>query len=128
MELCIRIDNRLHDRRLEKQGPAPLRPTLGRPGVRAVAASAPPSGGQTVSQLESPHQPMDIDGARPRSRPLSPEERQRRRDLGLCMYCGQPGHIAVSCPNKGQAVRNPRADSAILAETAEQPENDRVQD
>jgi hypothetical protein len=126
MELCIRIDNRLHDRRLEKQGPAPPRSALGRPGVRAMAAPAPPSAAQVVRQLESPHQPMDIDGARPRFRPLSPEERQQRWNLGLCMYCGQPGHIAISCPNKGPGVRN-RASSTLLAETAEQSENDLAQ-
>ena len=26
--------------------------------------------------------------------PLSEEEKERRNKLGLCRYCGQPGHIA----------------------------------
>jgi hypothetical protein len=29
---------------------------------------------------------------------LTPEERQRRIDENLCLYCGEPGHIATSCP------------------------------
>jgi len=31
---------------------------------------------------------------------LTPEERKRRLDLKLCLYCGQPGHQANVCPNK----------------------------
>ena len=30
--------------------------------------------------------------------PLSVEERDRRFRQGLCMYCGEPGHMAMSCP------------------------------
>jgi hypothetical protein len=40
--------------------------------------------------------PMEIDAARH----LSPAERQRRHDHNLCHYCGSPGHIQSSCPNK----------------------------
>lgn len=32
--------------------------------------------------------------------PLSQEEKQRRRDNHLCLYCGGPGHIARECPNR----------------------------
>lgn len=31
---------------------------------------------------------------------LTQEERQRRFDNHLCLFCGNPGHIAVSCPKK----------------------------
>lgn len=31
--------------------------------------------------------------------PLSKEERQRRKDNNLCLYCGNPGHLAQACPN-----------------------------
>lgn len=39
--------------------------------------------------------PMDLSAARG---PTSPEERNRRRSLGLCLYCGQAGHNAGTCP------------------------------
>jgi hypothetical protein len=29
---------------------------------------------------------------------LTPEERQRRFDQGLCMFCGTKGHIVKDCP------------------------------
>ncbi|KAH7405600.1 hypothetical protein KP509_15G077200 [Ceratopteris richardii] len=32
--------------------------------------------------------------------PLTLEEKQRRRVNKLCLYCGNPGHIAINCPNK----------------------------
>ncbi|KAH7422150.1 hypothetical protein KP509_13G093300 [Ceratopteris richardii] len=32
--------------------------------------------------------------------PLTLEEKQRRRVDKLCLYCGNPGHIAINCPNK----------------------------
>lgn len=35
--------------------------------------------------------------------PLSDQEKDRRRKLGLCLYCGGEGHTAVSCPRKGKA-------------------------
>lgn len=35
---------------------------------------------------------------------LSPEEWQRRRKAGLCLYCGAAGHYAASCPVKARAV------------------------
>lgn len=30
--------------------------------------------------------------------PLQPEERERRRQMHLCLYCGQAGHFKVNCP------------------------------
>ncbi|OLY85719.1 hypothetical protein AYI68_g87 [Smittium mucronatum] len=29
--------------------------------------------------------------------PLTHQEKQRRRELGLCLYCGRPGHLAEIC-------------------------------
>ena len=41
---------------------------------------------------------MQIDAVRVKS--LTPEERKRRMDEGLCLYCGDQGHRAGSCPKK----------------------------
>ncbi|KAF7641725.1 hypothetical protein LDENG_00273800 [Lucifuga dentata] len=34
---------------------------------------------------------------------LMPEERERRRQLNLCLYCGQAGHFVSRCPAKRRA-------------------------
>ncbi|OMJ17348.1 hypothetical protein AYI70_g6035 [Smittium culicis] len=46
-------------------------------------------------------QSMEIEGTNTR-RTLTPEEKQRRRDNKLCLYCGNPGHIVKTCPLREQ--------------------------
>ena len=44
--------------------------------------------------------------------PISADEKQRRRDLNLCLYCGQPGHGFALCPNaRSQTARKLHAHS-----------------
>ncbi|MCO5569381.1 hypothetical protein L7F22_023093 [Adiantum nelumboides] len=47
---------------------------------------------------ESSIEPMQIDSAR--FQPLSAQKKQRRRINGLCMYCGEQGHMVQQCPRK----------------------------
>ena len=42
---------------------------------------------------------MEIDTTR-RRRPLSEEEKQRRKSNRLYLYCGGLGHIAANCPHR----------------------------
>ena len=61
------------------------------------------------NQSNSSAVPMEIDAAKVTiSSKLSLEEKERRRKLGLCLYCGKPGHIAINCSlksvGKGKAV------------------------
>ncbi|CAM6043356.1 unnamed protein product, partial [Sphagnum compactum] len=42
--------------------------------------------------------PMQIDTAKFKS--LTEAEKLRRRTNNLCLYCGNPGHIARQCPQK----------------------------
>uniref|UniRef100_A0A3B3BTZ1 CCHC-type domain-containing protein n=1 Tax=Oryzias melastigma TaxID=30732 RepID=A0A3B3BTZ1_ORYME len=44
---------------------------------------------------------------------LSPKERARRVQQDLCLYCGQPGHIRNTCPN-----RQPRRSAEPVGEPA----------
>jgi hypothetical protein len=41
---------------------------------------------------------MDLDAMR--FKKLTSDEKQRRREAGLCMYCGGNNHFAASCPKK----------------------------
>ena len=47
-------------------------------------------------------EPMQIGGIRP---PLSQEEKDKRRRLNLCLYCGRSGHFAKECPVKPKVKR-----------------------
>jgi hypothetical protein len=58
-------------------------------------------------------EPMQIDAVR--FKPLTPEERRRRMEEGLCLYCGEQGHKAGSCPKK-QNRRIVRTRGAIMQE------------
>lgn len=42
---------------------------------------------------------MEI-GAMSQYKSLTPDERERRVRLNLCLYCGKEGHVAKACPNK----------------------------
>lgn len=63
------------------------RPT---PVTTAVVVQAPSTATGTYTG------PMDMSVTRG---PLSEQERVNRRAKGLCLYCGEPGHLARSCPN-----------------------------
>ncbi|KAL0152183.1 hypothetical protein M9458_051906 [Cirrhinus mrigala] len=47
------------------------------------------------------HEPMQVGRTR-----LSWEEKERRRALGLCLYCGAAGHIAAQCPDEHADLSN----------------------
>jgi len=49
--------------------------------------------------------PMEIGSVHKKFSPLTPEERKRRIDNKLCLYCGQSGHVAGSCPAKTQSSK-----------------------
>lgn len=82
VSLVIKIDNRLFDRRQERRrDEKAYRPT------RVIRAD--------------PHDPMDVDAtAVVAHKKLTLEERKRRMDNKLCLYCGEPNHIATNCPKK----------------------------
>ncbi|KAH6557144.1 hypothetical protein KP509_1Z131700 [Ceratopteris richardii] len=87
---AIQCDNRLFERKQEKQVEG--RPRQWKPF-------------QPTIKDESMPEPMQIDVTR--FQPLTLEEKQRRRVNKLCLYCGNPGHIAINCPNKRTNSRVP---------------------
>jgi hypothetical protein len=71
------------------------------------APDASPAG--TVAGYHGPA-PMDLSAIK--ARKITPEKRKRRREGGLCMYCGDARNFAASCPRKlkaasGQVEINP---------------------
>ncbi len=75
IELTIRIDNLMRSRR-------PLR-----------RSGTPPSA-VTWRTMPDP-EPMQVGVTH-----LTSEERERRRRESLCLYCGLPGHMRISCPTR----------------------------
>ncbi|KAL0150720.1 hypothetical protein M9458_053943, partial [Cirrhinus mrigala] len=73
INLAIRIDNLIRSRKPTKDIPLQL----------SMPASVPE------------HEAMQIAHTR-----LSAEERERRQQLNLCLYCGKPGHMKASCPSR----------------------------
>uniref|UniRef100_A0A671UQR8 CCHC-type domain-containing protein n=1 Tax=Sparus aurata TaxID=8175 RepID=A0A671UQR8_SPAAU len=89
ISLAIRLDNRLREIRREKAtSVAPAAPQPRRP---VPACHHDPSPRPPVSLEE----PMQLGRMR-----LTPEERQRRFQDGLCLYCGRTGHAVSRCPQR----------------------------
>jgi len=96
VSLAIHIDNRLRERRREKQ----RRPLTAAPGHSPSASKSRghQSEGGTVPGLlrrDPSPEPMQLGRFH-----LEPEERQRRIRSNSCLYCGKPGHFLASCPNQ----------------------------
>ncbi len=92
IELTRRVDRRIQARREERR-----RGRFGRPlpnqlhPVLEASTSRP-------EPLRGDSEPMQVGRTT-----MSPEERQRRRRLNLCLYCGQEGHFISKCPVKARA-------------------------
>jgi hypothetical protein len=102
-QVVVSIDNRLFERRQEKLG----RPSFGMYAGKPSSSDKTPSSVKGSSALMD--DPMEVDVAQWTSRSESDKqgERNRRRRLGLCYYCGGKGHLASGCPkisNKATAT------------------------
>jgi len=85
---AIRIDNRQHERKLEKKGE-----------YRTHTKNEPRT--NTKSTYYGP-MPMELDATRYKGK-LSLKDREYRMRNKLCLYCGKPGHQAKDCrAKKGQ--------------------------
>ncbi|CAG8732113.1 5345_t:CDS:2, partial [Dentiscutata heterogama] len=91
---AVRCDNRLFERKQERHQ-----------NLFSQKYQSQTLGDPTTSAGEL----MQIDAAR--FRPLTEEEKKWRRTNNLCLYCGAPGHIARSCPNKCKTT--PRIDAIV---------------
>uniref|UniRef100_A0A8C6XAX4 CCHC-type domain-containing protein n=1 Tax=Naja naja TaxID=35670 RepID=A0A8C6XAX4_NAJNA len=85
---CLCIDARLQRRKTRH-------PIQESPSVSVPPHPAPTVPRVTPSFVTMAAEPMELGAARTR---LTTQERTQRRQGGLCLYCGEPGHFATSCP------------------------------
>ena len=108
MAAAIKIDTRLHERRLERAGKGT--------NHRFVA--------RKPKAHRNQWDPMELDyagrgqypkkGNKGNNKPkgLSPDEKKRRREKGLCFECGLPGHQAASHRKQLNAARGKQLNMA----------------
>lgn len=102
--LCQAIDQRRRDADIANSQTRKAFSTVIRPSRPNTNVFAPPPTTTRPSAQQAPAQafnydPMDLSTANvKRKGPLSEAEKTRRRNFGLCNYCGEAGHFASSCP------------------------------
>ena len=84
--------DRQHRERFSKSGPKITHSVTTSTAAPAVHVHTSTNDGNTAMDLSKI-------GSKPRG-PLTSEEKQRRRDHQLCLYCGEPGHHAANCEKK----------------------------
>ncbi|KAG8929440.1 hypothetical protein FRC01_004339 [Tulasnella sp. 417] len=89
--LATKIDNRHWARQQEKKDEPSHQPTKPKPSSpKAFIATAAPTSNAPNSFAHNQPVPIQIDVSR--KGPITQAERERRRKLGLCYYCGEEGH------------------------------------
>ena len=101
---AVKCDNRLFQRRQDQR-------SWTSPKQHATRFAPTMSASNTNFQSEG--EDMQIDAVR--FKPLSPQEKKRRLEEGLCLYCGEVGHKAGDCPKK-QKLRNIKTRGAFIQE------------
>jgi len=113
IDLCIKLDQRVMERRWEKGGKAP------HPGTNSARKRQGPSHRRDPDEMD-----WEFSATRGRPRgahqsnrgPLTPAQRKERMDKNLCLYCGKPGHRAKECKAKNE--KNMAATTHTFAATS----------
>ncbi|KAF5334699.1 hypothetical protein D9758_017252 [Tetrapyrgos nigripes] len=108
MNWVIDIDNRVHEREEEGKEESPSKSSFSpsKPAKTSNSHTTPPSNNSTSNSSLPPGEPMQVDATKtgkPHPK-LSDEEKKRRKDLGLCVYCGKCGKDIDNCPNRSPYV------------------------
>jgi hypothetical protein len=111
LDQAISIDQRKHQRELEEKKSS-LSSSKNPSSKSSIPTSQPSSGKAGVnnatedrntrftrSQNRSDSQPRGLKRPAPKG-PISQQEKSRRIAEGLCLYCGESGHLRLECPKK----------------------------
>ena len=91
---AIKISDQLAQWQAEPSPSGPTAPPVGGNGaIRPAESRYPLPPAESTGSLGE--EPMQLGRAR-----LTPDERLRRRKMGVCLYCGQPGHYLATCPTR----------------------------
>jgi len=107
LDQAISIDQRKHQRELEEKkssSSGPKSSTTSQPSSTKAGVSAAedrnPHFTRSRNQPES-SQPRGQKRPAPKG-PISQQEKSRRIAEGLCLYCGESGHMRFNCPKKSK--------------------------
>ena len=93
--IIIQVDANLHQRDLERKDETKTKGSNQKSSLTSKSSST--SAPTTSVVLTSPDVvPMEVDAVRIGCGKLTPEEHEHRFQNNLCLYCGQPGHLASS--------------------------------
>jgi hypothetical protein len=134
--LAQEMDARYWDRKAEQgRRPKPPAPThsssstpstfskpagKSKPASTPSFSSAPPSSDNVRPKGKNVSRP-DLTSKLGKDGKLTKEERQRRFENKLCLFCGHPGHVAKECPKSSSRAAKARA--AKAAEPVESEES-----
>lgn len=120
---AISIDKRQYARSVEKQNSQntsratalPASPV--RPPAKATTLAPRFSSPALTLTPAAPANPMAMDLSQVRH--ITPEEKKRRQEKGLCLYCGAGDHFAKVCPNKKTLASTEIAETSSVFEFAD---------
>lgn len=99
IDTATRLDNRIHERDLEREREAagPTAPTTPFSSTKAQSTGRPPAATSATIKTKAEHTSGDNTGTTRRG-PLTDNEKERRRREGLCLYCASKDHVVNDCP------------------------------
>ena len=101
IKTCHKLDNAYRQMQSQNPGANPRRlPTTTTSTATTTAVHTSNNDGNTAMDLSKIQ-------SRPRG-PLTAQEKQRRRDNNLCLYCAEKDHQAINCPRKANTKANIR--------------------
>jgi Ty3 transposon capsid-like protein len=130
--IAVRIDNLQHHRASRRGQQHKNQPQAHRRNQfmhvasrpQAVAPSQPAFTSQTSAQSAAAHsgpRPMELDATRPTHPRLTEQQKEHRRKNGLCLYCGDPGHVVRQCSVRPKPHPRPARIAEVSASSGNDP-------